>query len=231
MDIVEIRRQRLREWFDNPMHPFPRHEKSYISQLITGRASFGEKAARRLEKDYGMGPGYLDNADLVLNKGEEVLAIELKKLGAKPANPILDEGSEYVAISRVEFKLSAGIKGFAIEPLNGENAPIFFRKDWLDKRGYDPKHLHAIEVTGSSMEPSLFEGDLVVVNTKDIKPVDGEVFAANFEGELVVKRLIREAGKWWLSSDNADKRRFPNKLCDENCFVLGRIIFKQSERI
>jgi transcriptional regulator with XRE-family HTH domain len=57
MDIREIRRQRLKEWFSNK--PLPKREVSYISQLINGKSSFGEKAATRIENDYGMPPGYL----------------------------------------------------------------------------------------------------------------------------------------------------------------------------
>ncbi len=58
MDIKEIRQQRLKEWFEN--RTVPREESSYISQLIGGRASFGEKAARRLEGTYDMPEMYLD---------------------------------------------------------------------------------------------------------------------------------------------------------------------------
>lgn len=57
MDIVQIRRARLKEWFSNRSLG---EEKSYLSQLINGKASFGEKAARRLEKQYNMPPDYLD---------------------------------------------------------------------------------------------------------------------------------------------------------------------------
>lgn len=60
MEIADIRRARLREWFAT--RSLPEKEKSYISQLMGGKASFGEKAARRLERDYGMGEGYLDLA-------------------------------------------------------------------------------------------------------------------------------------------------------------------------
>lgn len=59
MEIAEIRRARLAAWFKN--RTLPADEKSYLSQLITGKASsFGEKAARRLEKTYGMPSGFLD---------------------------------------------------------------------------------------------------------------------------------------------------------------------------
>lgn len=58
MKIADIRRARLREWFAT--RSLPEKEKSYISQLMGGKASFGEKAARRLERDYGIGEGALD---------------------------------------------------------------------------------------------------------------------------------------------------------------------------
>lgn len=58
MKTADIRRARLREWFAT--RSLPEKEKSYISQLMGGKASFGEKAARRLERDYGMGEGFLD---------------------------------------------------------------------------------------------------------------------------------------------------------------------------
>lgn len=59
MDIQEIRRSNLRRWTE--AHGVPSKEKSYFSQLLGG-TSFGERAARRLEADYGMGDRYLDQA-------------------------------------------------------------------------------------------------------------------------------------------------------------------------
>ncbi|ENA9695591.1 hypothetical protein ABG299_001082 [Salmonella enterica subsp. enterica] len=58
MDIKEIRQRRLKDWFES--RTVPQKESSYISQLIGGRASFGEKAARRLEGTYEMPELYLD---------------------------------------------------------------------------------------------------------------------------------------------------------------------------
>lgn len=143
-----------------------------------------------------------------------------------------DESDEFIAIRKVVFRISAGVAGFAVDFLdNGDGAPLFFQKAWFDARGYSPDELYAIKVRGASMEPSLADSDTVVVNTADKEPADGEVFAVNYDGELVVKRLVRDSGEWWLSSDNLDQRRHPRKRCDENTFILGRIVHKQSERI
>lgn len=56
----QVRRKNLEQFFSGG--PLPPDEKSYISQLLKGKASFGERAARRLEKTYNMGAGYLDRA-------------------------------------------------------------------------------------------------------------------------------------------------------------------------
>lgn len=58
MDIKEIRQRRLSEWFEK--RTIPREESSYLSQLMRGKASFGERAARRLEASYDMPEHYLD---------------------------------------------------------------------------------------------------------------------------------------------------------------------------
>lgn len=68
MKISDIRRDRLRAWFAN--RSVPEREKSYISQLMSGKCSFGEKAARRLESDLGMPDLYLDSHDVKLAKQE-----------------------------------------------------------------------------------------------------------------------------------------------------------------
>ena len=61
MSTKEIRSKRLAAWFSE--RSLPEKEKSYLSQLINGKTSFGERAARRLERDYNMPPGYLDADD------------------------------------------------------------------------------------------------------------------------------------------------------------------------
>jgi phage repressor protein C with HTH and peptisase S24 domain len=139
---------------------------------------------------------------------------------------------EFVEIRKVQLKLSAGISGFSIDHIQEDALPITFRRDWFVKNGYNPEDLIAIKVNGDSMEPALYADDTVVINTADKIPKDGIVFAVNYEGEDVVKRLLRDNGEWWLLSDNPDQRRFPKKLCaGAECILIGRIVHKQSEHI
>lgn len=212
MDIVAIRRKRLAEWFADKQ--VPEKEKSYISQLINGKSSFGEKAARRIEETYAMGRMYLD-------------------AGAPQKDSIdLSDNSNYPSIKKVHLTVSAGITGYGVEPCDGDDSMIVFRSDWYQSRGLKPEKLLAIKVSGSSMEPKLYHGDSVVFNTADTELKDGVVYVFNLDGEVVIKRATRDGGMWWLDSDNPDKARYPRKACtSELCMPLGKVVHMQSERI
>lgn len=216
--MADVRRGKLQELVDesNLTAVANRLKKPIrqINDMLAGRKTFGDKVARQMEQEGNLPPYYFDGLTQ-----------------PRQSEPVLKGDPNFVAIRRVDFKISAGISGYAVDYLNGDRAPIFFRKDWLEKKKLNPNKLYAIPVRGESMETSLFEGDLVVINGDETNPIDGEVYAVNYEGELVIKRMHREAGLWYLASDNTDKRRFPNKVCQENCFIIGRIIYKQSERI
>lgn len=172
-----------------------------------------KSTARRIEEAAGKPIGWLDQ-----NHDE--------------ATPIpVDDNPDYPAVRRVRFKLSAGISGFAVEYLDDDDAPIVFRRQWFEGNGYKPGKLFAVRVANGSMETGLYHGDTVVVNTEQAEPKDGVVFAVNYEGEMVVKRLVRDAGQWWLSSDNPNQAAYPRKVCGENVFLIGEVVHKQSERI
>jgi phage repressor protein C with HTH and peptisase S24 domain len=82
------------------------------------------------------------------------------------------------------------------------------------------------------MEPTLYEDDIVVINTADKKPAVGEVFAVNFNGEPVVKRMQKDGGRWWLASDNPDQRTYYRRACEgDGCLIIGRVVRKESDRI
>lgn len=140
--------------------------------------------------------------------------------------------ADFVPIRRVRIKPSAGITGYAVEYSEEDGKPIFFRADFLQSKGWKPDKLMALRVSGASMEPGLFDGDLVVIHAGMTTPNEGMVYVVNYEGETIIKRLRRDRGEWILSSDNADKRRYPDKrMDDEHAILIGQVVYKQSEVI
>lgn len=166
-------------------------------------------------------------------KGQEPKFIGGKPPTAQPQHGVLsssDSRTDLVGVRKVLFRISAGIAGFSVEYLdNGDGTPLFFAKGWVDKRGFDAEKLYATKVSGQSMEPSFFDTDIVVINTGDTAREDGAVYAVNYEGEFTLKRLVRDMREWWLVSDNPDQKRFPRKVCHDDTYLVGRVVYRQTE--
>jgi len=143
----------------------------------------------------------------------------------------LDGNSEFPGVRRVRIKAQAGATGFAVEDLPEDGPPIVFRADWYEAKGYRPEKMLALRISGDSMIPNLYEGDVVVVNTDQTTPREGIAFLANHEGEIVVKRLARDMGQWWLTSDNPDQKRYQRKACHEGTQIIGEVVYRQTERV
>jgi phage repressor protein C with HTH and peptisase S24 domain len=135
-------------------------------------------------------------------------------------------------IKRADFKLSAGVSGYEIEYSHEDDRPpIFMAKRWFEENQYNPNKLLAIKVSGRSMEPRMYDGDLVIINLDNTKLVDGQAVAANYEGELVIKRMKRDGGQWYLASDNPDKVIYGDKVCQGDCGILGWVVYRQTEHV
>lgn len=225
METKQIRLERFREiWrsqFNGNIAALARalgssanQVRFYLNPDKPGGRWMGEDFARDIERILGLDKGYLD-----------------READAPGRLINLSEHPDLCPVRRVNFKLAAGVHGYAVELDNGDRAPVFFRNDWIQANHYRPEKLVAFRVSGSSMEPSLWDGDLVVINLDDTSLTDGDVFAVSYEGEPGIKRLRRDAGEWWLASDNADQRKFAPKRCTEDVEILGRVIYKQSDHI
>lgn len=135
----------------------------------------------------------------------------------------------FTLIPKVRLRLTAGISGFEVEPEPFDGTTTAVSTEWIERHGYKADKLIAVLVRGESMWPNYRDGDLIIVNTADQKLVDGAVYAINYDGEPVVKRLTKDAGRWWLTSDNPDQQRFYRRTCDESVQIIGRVVKKESE--
>lgn len=139
---------------------------------------------------------------------------------------------DFYQIPKVQLRLSAGMTGFQTVPEIHDGTRLAVAKNWVDRNRFNPSKLIALKVKGESMEPNLYEDDQVIVNTADQQMEDGVVFAVNYEGEAVIKRLSRDMGQWWLMSDNPDQRKYHRKSCrGGECIIIGRVVRRETDRI
>jgi hypothetical protein len=147
-----------------------------------------------------------------LEKLADVLGLELyfghPRQSGETINPLSNHEKvtlldDFAFVDRFDVQLSAG------PGANGDNArqlsPVAFRKEWLSQQGLRADRCVVCSVRGNSMEPMLFDGDLVLLNKNRSETRDGQVFGVvDIEGDVRIKRLERVNGGLLLRSDNPE---------------------------
>lgn len=91
-----------------------------------------------------------------------------------------------IPVRNVELAAGAGAASNEEEVIGH----LAFRADWLRANQISPKEASLVRVFGKSMEPTLKDGDMVLVDHRKIHPRGKEVYAMRLDdGTLVVKRL------------------------------------------
>lgn len=194
--------------------------KSYTYLLFHPDRFFGEKAARSIEEVLGMAPGELDQ--------------EPGAPGARAAGPVMTWESpsdlspgDYAMVPRVAVQLSAGNGALVDVPLS--LPPLAFREDWLRRQRVSARtNLRVCDVRGPSMEPYLYDGDVVLIDLGQTDVEDAEVYALLYGDELRIKRLSRRFdGGLLIRSDNRDFQDESLQPKDmRHVRVLGRCLWR-----
>lgn len=80
-----------------------------------------------------------------------------------------------------------------------------------------------IRVRGDSMAPGLLDGDHIVVDTADRRPgARGGVFVIRIDTATMVKRVVPDAGRLVVSSDNPEAGAVPVGAVE----IVGRVVWQ-----
>lgn len=204
---------------------------AYLGQILNGMRGMGDSLARKLETNCSKPMGWMDQLQVESSGPRTIEEVRALIPDAK-AVAYTEYLNDVYLIPKVKLRLSAGVTGFQTEPEHYDGSQVGVARGWADRNGFRPTHLIALAVKGESMEPSLYAGDQVIVNTADNRMEDGAVFAVNYEGEAVIKRLRRDMGQWMLVSDNPDQRRYHPKNCRSGeCIIVGRVVRRETSHI
>lgn len=138
----------------------------------------------------------------------------------------LPDRAAYVVVPHFDLHLSAGGGCDWVE--HPDNEPMVFRARWFAARGARPELCRALYVRGVSMEPTLQDGDTVLIDTARTEIRDDAIYAVLYHSELYVKRLfLVPGGGVELRSDNP---RHPTRVVSgadlEALTVLGLMIWR-----
>lgn len=105
-------------------------------------------------------------------------------------------------IKRLDIEASAG-PGALVE-VEDTFEVLAFREEWLRRRGINPLTTHALTARGDSMEPTIRDGDLLLVDKSIDHVRDNAIYVVVFAGRTLVKRLqLMRNGSVMIKSDNS----------------------------
>jgi phage repressor protein C with HTH and peptisase S24 domain len=146
--------------------------------------------------------------------------VDEKTLGA-PESP---NKSGLRLVPKLAVGASAGSGALADgEALAGK---VGFDETWLRHMGLDPARLSLIRVDGDSMQPTLNDGDDIMVDTAVAdRALKTGIHVLRFDGALMVKRLLPgRGGKLSILSDNPAYPPLEDIDASE-VTVIGRVVW------
>jgi phage repressor protein C with HTH and peptisase S24 domain len=134
---------------------------------------------------------------------------------------------EFVMVPRLDVHLSPG--GQVEIGLANDN-PQVFSAEWVRQRRLKPGKLAAMRATGESMEPTVYDGDNLLIDTSQTDVVDGKVYALWYDGGERVRRLFRlPGGGLRIKSDNPSHGTIElGPDYGGHVRVIGRVVHRSS---
>ena len=133
---------------------------------------------------------------------KESTGCDLNWLITGKGTPGLGGGADLQLVRRFKVNASAGDGATVDEEQQIE--PIAFRKEWLQKHiGVPARNLSVIEARGDSMEPTIRDGSLVLINHQVEQIENDGIYAFSIDDTLYIKRIQKlPDGRLRVKSDN-----------------------------
>ncbi len=231
-ELVTVVKEAIRRKGSNPSrvareHGLPVNSLRYILEGRSPSARRLAEACKALDLEFYVGPKRKDGGGRLSasRMADELdrLAFEARRLAVAEsagADPGTDEDSLYVSAPRFEVLAAAGSGAEVID----EDVKGFlgFNRVWLREQRLEANKLAVIDVQGDSMEPTLRDGDSVLLDLRDPALQDGGIYTLRREAELLVKRLRRQTAGWLIVSDNL---AYPVEPLDATVHVVGKVVW------
>lgn len=157
-----------------------------------------EKVAELLDGSQGLVSQYL-NARIALNyrallafcsalQIEDPTSIRDDLPEQRLRNRVAEPAPEYGWEDVVGYAQAVGLGAGAEAHEYAETHKLKFRSASLMRQGLKPERLAVYYGHGDSMEPRIRQGDAILFDTSDTRPVDGAIYLVERAGEINVKR-------------------------------------------
>jgi phage repressor protein C with HTH and peptisase S24 domain len=144
----------------------------------------------------------------------------------EPEFPRTPSEEEYALIPQYSTRASCG-NGYLNDHVEVKGG-LAFKREWLARFNLNEKNASVIYAHGDSMNPTIQDGDVLLIDQSPTQVRAGEVYAVMMDEEVVVKRLIKEFGITLLRSDNPNKSAYSDISVPpgHNLQVIGRVVWR-----
>lgn len=131
---------------------------------------------------------------------------------------------DFALVPRYDIEVSAG-GGSILEDDTQPVESMAFRRVWLKRMGLDAARLALVNVRGDSMEPTLADGDMLLVDLRQTGIIDGAIHVLRNNNHLLIKRLqIGLGNQVIVRSDNRIYREL--ETTRDQLTVIGRVVWR-----
>ncbi len=186
--------------------------RSAVTQA-KNRDAVPQKWVLRLARRYAVSADWLEFGTGEIHKKSPAVSKQI------PTTPF----GEIVEVPKVAATVSAG--GGSYENTAFPIATHPFPRQWLSKMG-NPNSMVFMDVVGNSMEPSINDGDMVLIDQSGTAISPHSVYAVGYEETLYIKRVEQRQHTVILHSDNPDYSDIEIHGDELNSFrVVGKVIW------
>lgn len=224
---------------------------AFVRQMLSEYKPVSEKTIRKIESLPGMAGWFTGRAELA-EAGAPMLGVPEHRNGSSD-RPVTTERSEVIAkllppekgnvvvwetpedlepdenrvwIDRYDYRFSAGTGVIQWEIRQKKALP--FDAGFFKALGVKPHDCKLAQVHGRSMEPYLFNKDMMMICAAKTHIRDGRIYAIYFEDEPLVKQIFKEPGGTLrlhsYNSEFLDKVITSGQL--ESLHVAGEVVYR-----
>ena len=103
---------------------------------------------------------------------------------------------------------------------------LSFRTEWIRSKG-NPENMTVIRAFGDSMEPTIPDGSVVLIDEGRRQFVKNKVYYLRYNGQMYIKRLVERDGCLGIASDNDGNMLLVSDADDFE--IIGRCIWSARE--
>lgn len=202
-------------------------ERSVANKVANGKVAMNARRADDVAKLLQVSrDDILFRAGISTQEPDETNDESARVPAPDPGPTLEDFAAEHGIVFLEELDLALGMGATFLDGTAEVRGIVPFKQDWLSGIfSGSMQHLKVVRGKGDSMQPTIMDGDLVIVDMSQRRIDDQDRIWAVAYGDFGMIRRIRvtHRGSWLLMPDNAVVR--PDEVSDGEAHIMGRVIW------